>query len=81
VARDRDEHFGNAPDTGLEVGLDDEVIGKWHTRQVTLVFAVPAESLEVLAITTPEPHEAAAACKLQRERGAPGARAKNRDRL
>jgi hypothetical protein len=54
-----------------------EIVRETGARQITRIYSLLAHPCELGAVAPPEPYRPPASGKLQRERGAPGARAED----
>ncbi len=81
VAGYDDEDVADAFEAVLEFDERLEIARKRRARQVSRIHALVPKLCELRAVAPPEPYRPPASCELQCERGAPGARAENRNRL
>jgi hypothetical protein len=81
VAGHCDEDIAGAFQAVVEVYECLDIIRKRCARQVSRIHAFLAHLCELGTVAAPEPYRPPASCELQGQRGAPGARAEDRDRL
>ena len=81
MARYGDQDVADTLEAIIEFGERLDIVRKVRSRQIARVYPLLAYRCELGTIAPPEPDRPPAARELQRERGAPGARAEDRNRL